>query len=1179
MRRWLLRISIGIASLLVLLIAVVQIVLWTPLPRRILLQQIEQGLGLRISAASLSTGWLGKSELQDVSLGLPLSSGDFLKVKTLVIHHNTLIGLTLGRQFTIDSIEIDDPVVEVLQDPTGQWNLQQVAQLLARAGGSNSAQQPQATDTGVPKLPNVRLVNGSVHISDNQKHTLELKPLDVSGRSDGMLVWKYDATIADSVSLHGELAPGGNWRHRVTLAAQHLDPLLKGWGVPTAYSADLKASWIGQFADGKLTGTLSLDRATAQDVPTLGDVSAGGSVDVESANGVLTLRPNQVNLTTTNVTLPDLGIQSGSIVTDETGLHAQAVKLSALGGRANVDAALDPRTMAVDLRASWSGLSLAKQTSQSGSLTASLREPFANQPVIRVELDSNGTVGETDNAITPPNRWNAQLALTGQGSSWAAIDWVLAAPRLTYAAGTQTYDLSRSTAHITQRLPMVALTDLSLPVDNTAGRPSSANFVSNGNIDFSSTRWKFDATGGYSASYQNAPVPITLALHASGDKYRYELRQLAIGIAGTTVTADGSYDRRIPKPVDLHVQLAQQQRIVPDAPVQGEVSGKFSILGVLLTDQEKHFRPYLSIDGDLTSNDLVLLGRPVGDIDIKLQGTTATPMISRDEPGPIHTQISTTNCYLFEAPWSFTADYPDHDGALNIVLQTHGLPIEEVGRFAKIKGISGEVSSAKWTAKISSPDLAGVELQSEYHLIKPALGAFSADTIDANATLHDSVLQVNPLLARSGAGSLKTTASMDLKRPPELVTETTVDRWPYAISDSVVAQLSAHSALDVDLHSSQIRATGSLNATTDVLLTNAELAHLELDAGIRRRTIEIQQLRGNVLSGTFTGSAAMDLDKPLQATGRFVWQNIDLASCAKMFPAADGAGGIVSGALTLAPARDPRPLEPVRIDINLASFGGHYRSLRIGDGALLAMHAVAYANTDRLVLDHSDLLLGGGVLHFWGRVDDRGGRGISTLAVVDFQNLQLDELAHINPKISKPMPGVLSGRIGLVRSGPHANQLLGQAHINLTQTDLVNFGPLAKLYDVMNVGGGTSNKPNGSGSVDLAFEQNILRVTDFRFFNRGVDARGLFRVGPLNYDNFAKTPVGGQVVGTARLLKSSRVAVLSDFDTIYSALAGQLTTVNMSGSIENPKYVQATLADIGTAMKQLLVGDMEQNAE
>ena len=143
----------------------------------------------------------------------------------------------------------------------------------------------------------------------------------------------------------------------------------------------------------------------------------------------------------------------------------------------------------------------------------------------------------------------------------------------------------------------------------------------------------------------------------------------------------------------------------------------------------------------------------------------------------------------------------------------------------------------------------------------------------------------------------------------------------------------------------------------------------------------------------------------------------------------------------------------------------------------------------------------------------------------------------------------------------------------------MNFGPLAKLYDIMHAGGGASNRPNGSGSVDLAFEQNILRVTGFRFFNRGIDARGLFRVGPLNYENLDKTSIGGQVVGTARLLKGSRLVFLSDFDSLYAALAGQLTTVNVSGSVENPKYTQATLADIGNAMKQLLVGDVEQNAE
>jgi hypothetical protein len=35
---------------------------------------------------------------------------------------------------------------------------------------------------------------------------------------------------------------------------------------------------------------------------------------------------------------------------------------------------------------------------------------------------------------------------------------------------------------------------------------------------------------------------------------------------------------------------------------------------------------------------------------------------------------------------------------------------------------------------------------------------------------------------------------------------------------------------------------------------------------------------------------------------------------------------------------------------------------------LLAMHAVAYLNTDRAVLDHSDIYLAGGQAHVWARI-------------------------------------------------------------------------------------------------------------------------------------------------------------------------------------------------------------------
>ena len=1108
-------------------------------------------------------GW-GNSELTNVSLGLPLTTDNFLKVKSLKIKHSSLILLAIG-QVNVDSIEIDNPQIAVTQNAQGQWNLQQVITLLGRLGGTQSA-QTQTTDTGIPRLPIVKLINGSVQITDNQNHSASLAPLNVTGQPYGALVWKYNLTIADSVAVTGQVAPGGNWQHQILLDVHNLDPIVKKWGIPTTYAAAVKAHWNGQISGGKLAGTLTIDQAIASKLPTLGDVNLSGSVDAESAGATVTLHPHLVDLKTSLLALAEVSVDAGSITSDATGLHAQAVKLAALGGLTNVDASFDPRTFAVDLHASWSGLSLAAKTSQSGSLNATLRLPFANQPVILADLIDNGAIGDTGD-----NRWNTKLHLAGQGSSWESIEWVLTAPQLQYISGNQVVDLSQMSAHISQHLPIVELTSLTLPANATASGTTPANLTSDGRVDFSSMKWNFNLLGGFNTSFQNTPVPVSLALHASGNNTKYELQSLVLGIADLTVTIDGAYDTSLPTPVDLHVLLAQTPRIATDAPVQGEVNGEFKIVGALFKENN-HFRPYLTTKGDLTSNDLVVFNRPVGDIDIKLEGSTETPNLPNGQPGPSITQIHTIDFFLFQAPWKLSIAYPNIDGNLEALLQTSHLSLEEVGRFAKVNGLAGQVADAKWTLVFPNADLIRLYAHSELHLSDINISGLTADTVDAKFTLRDGILKLMPLTAKSGAGTVTTTASVDIINPRQLVTETTVDHWPYSLSSDVGAVVSAQSNLNLDLKAKDLGANGTLSASTDLMLGKTRLAHADADANITNRAIDLVKLDGHILTAPFGGSAKLDLDKPLAASGQLSWDSVDGAAIATVFPSLEGFGGKYSGTITLDTAHDPRPLEPVRVDINVAAVDGHFRSMQIGGNGLLAVRAVGYLNADRAVLDHSDIYLAGGVMHAWARARVRPETGFATQAAIDFKNFQLDQIAHIDEKLTKPIPGVLDGQIGIVRTGSHASQVLAQANVNLTQTDLGNFGPIASLYGLMHVG---SRRNSGQGEVDLAFEQNVLRVTNFKYFNQGIEAHGLASLGPINYDNILTSGLGGQVVGTARPLKDTKLPFLADFDSVFSAFQGGLTTINISGTIDAPTYTQGLVSDINRTMRQLLVGDAE----
>jgi hypothetical protein len=1166
MRRVIRTISIGLLIALAALVVIVQVVLWSPLPKRIVIQQIQAQLGLRISAADLSTGWFGNSQLSRVSLGLPLSRDDFLKVKSLKIKHSNLIMLALGH-VAVESVEIDDPQIAVTQDAGGQWNLQQVITLLGRLGGTQSS-QTQTTDTGIPMLPIIKLLNGSVQITDNQNRSATLAPLNINGQPNGALVWQYNLTIADSITATGKLAPGGNWQHQIVLDIHNLDPLLKNWGVPTTYAAAVKAHWDGQFSGGKLTGTFVLDHTTAAKLPTLGDVTLTGSIDAESDGPILTLHPHRVDLKTSLVTLPEARIDGGSILSDATGLHAQGVKLQALAGLTNIDASFDPRTTAADLRASWSGLSVANRTSQDGSLTATLRETFAGQPIIMAELIDNGTIG--DPAVAA-NRWNARLKLTGQGSSWQNIDWLLTAPHLQYITGGQVVDLSNTSAHISQHLPIVELTSLSLPQNTSATGTTPASLSSDGRVDFKSMQWNFNLAGGFNTAFQHTPVPVTFVLNAKGNNARYELPSLVLNIADLTLTFDGSYDTSLPTPVDLHVKLAQTPRIAPDAPIQGEVAGEFKIVGALFKEKN-HFRPYLTTTGDLKSNDLVVFNRPVGDIEIKLTGNTETPNLATGEAGPSITQIQANSFYLFQAPWDLSIAYPNVDGNLEAVLQAHHVSLENIGKFAEVDGISGEVVEATLTAVMPTPELSRVYAHSEFRLTDVNADGVTADTVDGKLTLRDGLLKLAPLVAKSGGGTVTTTASLDLRNPRQLVTETTVDHWPSALSTTVSAVSSAQANLKLDIKAKPLGGEGTLSGFTDLMMGGTRLAHADVGAGITNRTINLDKFNGKILNSPFDATAQIDLDKPLAASGRLAWQNVDGLAIATAFPSLEGFGGQYSGTITLAPARDPRPLEPVRVDINVAATNGHFRSMQIGGDGLLAIHAVGYLNTDRAVLDHSDIYLAGGVMHAWARARVRPTTGFATQLAVDFRQFQLDQLAHIDEKLTKPIPGVLSGQIGLIRTGSHASQVLANAHVNLDQADLGNFGPIASLYNLMNVG----SKPNsGSGEVDLAFEQNVVRVTNFRYFNQGVEARGLASIGPLNYDQPMDSGLGGQVVGTARPLKDTKLPFLADFDSVFAAFQGGLTTINITGSLNQPAYSQGLVSDITRTMRQLLVGDAE----
>ena len=143
----------------------------------------------------------------------------------------------------------------------GKWNLQEVAELLARAGGAKSGQQSAATSS-TPQMPNVRLVDGLVSIIDNKNRTAEISPLAVTGERDTAVSWKYDIQIPSRVSSRVRLVPGGTWGHEVAVKLQDLGAWAKPW-MADFPPVVIDANWRGQLTDTGIGGRLDMKKATA----------------------------------------------------------------------------------------------------------------------------------------------------------------------------------------------------------------------------------------------------------------------------------------------------------------------------------------------------------------------------------------------------------------------------------------------------------------------------------------------------------------------------------------------------------------------------------------------------------------------------------------------------------------------------------------------------------------------------------------------------------------------------------------------------------------------------------------------------------------------------------------------------------------------------------------------------
>jgi hypothetical protein len=1148
-RRWILR---GLVSLLVLVIAIAiigEILFATQIPQDLVLSLVQKQLGLRMSAKSLSTGWGGRTTLEEVTISLPLADRPFLTVGELEIQHTWLPWILISRSISIHKISCDKAEIDLIQDARGNWNIQQAARSVTRGGDSgNSADSDKKPN--LPEWPDLQVSNATVVIADNQQRSTNITNLSFDGQSDGPLVWRYQANVPGQLDISGKVAPGGTWSHEVVLALHHAGSWISPWIKSWSDSSRVNVHWVGELDSGRLNARLNVENVE------YGQTSVAGAADVTTGNGQVIVSPRGLRI---NNRGHEAVLDDGQILINGDQLQAEQLAVEFAGGRASIDGMAAFSNGAASVHASWRDIAFPASTSQSGDLSLEFT-PTLNEPKFNIALDSQGVFKSGD--------WNARVILSAWGKDLDSLTVSASAPKLRLeTSGNQRIDLS--------------------------GLALQASAAGNGlymlrEIEMGQKN-PIAGEGGYDAHNKIAwlsldandwPIPGRHANVLDGDlnlwanSERLHLEQLYVHAGTTAVCVEGDYVYQLPKPVNARIYLTNSPSLgnseSAPLPLGGYMMSEFDLFGTV--------RPMnLVFSGTAQGSDVFIGNRSVGDLQASVTGT-----VHGDPKSLIRVDVESQDVELFGGTWTVAGSWPVEDSLLRIDnIGVNGLSLSQL---ADREDISGTLDG-NWSIDVKrfSPD--GVTIRGSATVNdltylspsgKPPLPLAEQIQIPEMELDHGDVHLKSMQLIHESSDAGRATAGvwLALADPSRVSLSLEANSWPVETEwfGGASASVSASTKLNVDLKTKS--ALGHLNVFADIALAQRPVAKIQFNGDLSGRHVRAKQfiIRG-LSGGSASGSGSYDLDDPFNTRAELSWKNIHLARLQTIAPNLQNLKGLAFGSIRVYPANTPRPMGPLAVDLHVENRNAEFDNIHFS-----SLQMFGFIDNDRFVLDDSpdrvsQLEIAGGTVGLWGRLSRPSDDIYESLLQFNLNNLDLNAIVPAGSKTSQT-PGLLSGKITMLAQPLSPDLTVGQGELTISNSDLAGTGPIAYLYKLMQVGH-DPNKPQGRGTVDFSFQGQTVLISALRYFDRGNEVRAsgyLENVLALPHSHLMLT-----VAGSLRPFSALNLPGFSDFDKALGALQRDALTIRVDGyldALNDPHAVRAIpFSAIGHDLQNILFGD------
>ena len=1127
MRRILIYMLIGGIGLIILAAIVVQGVLWSDLPRRVIVAQLERQLGLVVQVDDVSTGWFGRTRLEAMQFSLPLENQAIFEARTITVSHAALLRLVVTGDLALQRLEVEQPRIFLRQADSGNWNVADLVQIL-------QARFDQAEDSaggGPPSLPDLRLIDAVIEVHRPERPAVTIGPVQVQGDAASSLRYRVAVRSPAFGEVSGHLAGGDPWQHEMELDLTPAQSVLASLGVGSP-ALSVRGRYEGHLANGTVQGLLTLRELHA------GERSMQGQFDVRFDPQVrrLSLRPSEVTL---HLAGPEPVYLRGGEARYTFGgqLELDDLALHAVGIDAVMTGLLNPQRQTGDATLTWRNGRQGDALDHRGRAELSLSRGISGGHGLRLSAEARGrtAAGEVDLAGS----------VRMFGPNWTTLAGRLVVDRLGLQRDGQRFDVDQAWGRLALTDGMLRLQHLHLPATQ------QRRLVINGDYALDSRQWQVAARGS-ELMFPGLEAPVgQLSLQVDGNDDRVDIRSATLTGAGLQFRATGAYIYRDPQPLSLNVaveHLPPSRRGDQPAMVTAErLFGGVTLHGTVSPLDVR-------LQGELTARSLRVRQDDLGDVVMTVNGSAglagmelvaeapawfggrwrvdgAWDRIQRQVAVEVHAQEVDLSLMpqIFDLPVALKGA-----GGGTMTLTVPGLQWPQFS-------IDGRFEADDLAVAVSGVETAAQRLEGQLQMDRRALRLTQVQLADANSRIDATM-----------------TARFD--RETAIEAQAMLTHWPFAIpaADTTI-DLTGETAIDFD--PTRNRRVGHARVDAVVQQLGRMLVETAVDAAVSHDRLTLRRLDGRLLRGSLQGQGVVDLSDLVRSDLTIQWDHIEPAELSPWLPAMELFDGSVSGSLTARHTNEPKALEPLEITIDLDASETSFSGLALGVG-----DATAYSDGRRLVLQGFELAAAGGTLNLWGRLSHHVDQW-HLYANAKTQSLDLQLLTQaLVPQ--REVVGRLDTDMVVLMPLDDWRSAMGRGRISVRDSDLANIPLFQSLFSLMNLQLGTT-EPDGRGEGDLRVEQGQLLVRGFRYQNRGTQ----INLVPLRIDDIW---AGGdsRIAGSATLTQNV-LPEIEFFGSVNEALAvlqSDLVAARLEGTLGQPIVTVQTLQGVTQPLTDVITG-------